>query len=121
MRGEGHAFLPDLAQSRKRKNLKASAVGQDGSVPAHEPVQTAHRTHHLIARTQVQVIRVGKLDLAADVLEVKRAQAAFDRRLRADIHKYRRLHFAAVGAAEFAAPGFAFIFDYLKHKVSPNV
>lgn len=29
--------------------------------------------------------------------------------------------FAGNCAAEFAAPGFAFIFDYLKHKVSPNV
>ena len=69
----------------------------------------------------MQVVSVGKLDLAAEILQVKRAHAALDGRLRADIHKDRRLYLAAVRASKFAAPRAAFIFDDLKHTLSSTL
>ncbi len=49
VRMEGHALLLDLAQRRKRENLKSARVVQHRAVPAHELVQTAHLTNDLIA------------------------------------------------------------------------
>ena len=67
VRGEGDALLPDLAQSRKGEHLEAAGVRQDRAVPVHELMQSAHLAHHIVAGAQMQVVRVGKLDLTAEV------------------------------------------------------
>ena len=68
VRREAHALLGDFAQLGERKHLKTAAVGQNRSVPVHKFVQPAHIAHHLVAGTQVQMVGVGKLNLAADFL-----------------------------------------------------
>ena len=80
-------------------------------------MEAAHLPHHLVTGTEMQVVGVGQLDLTAELLEVQRAHAALDRRLRADVHENRRLHLAAVGTLEFAAPGLALVFDDLEHSL----
>ena len=110
VRMEGHALLLDLAQRRKRENLKSARVGQHRAVPAHELVQTAHLTNDLIARANVKMVGIGQLDLAAKLLEVERIDRALDRAGRADVLKDRGLHHA-VCRAEFAAARAAFGFD----------
>ena len=117
VRGEGDAFLLDLAQSRKGEHLEAAGVRQDRAVPVHELMQSAHLAYHVVTRAEMEMVGVGQLDLTAELLEVQRAHAALDRRLRADVHENRRLHLAAVGALEFAAPGLAFVFDDLEHSL----
>ena len=107
---EGHALLLDLAQSRQREHLKSTGVGQHRAVPAHELVQTAHLANDLVARTNVQMIGVGQLDLAAELLEVERIDSALDRARRAHVLKDRGLHHA-VRRAEFAAPCASLGFD----------
>ena len=121
VRGKRHALFLDLSQSRKRKHLESAAVGQDRAVPAHEFMETAHLPHHIIAGAQMQMVGVGKLDLTAEILQIKGAHAAFDGRLRADVHKDRRLHFPAVRAPEFAAPRTPLVFDNLKHTLSSTL
>ena len=106
MRMEGHALLLDLAQGRQRKHLKAARVGQHRAVPPHELVQAAHRLDDLVARADMQVVGVGQLDLAAQLLEVERIDRALDRARRADVLEDRRLH-NAVRGAEFAPASFA--------------
>ena len=71
MGGKGHTLLLDLTQAGQGKHLKPAGICQDGSVPPHKPVQSAHLSHHIVPGPQVQMIGVGQLDLAADVLEVK--------------------------------------------------
>jgi hypothetical protein len=44
--------------SREAEHLVAAGVGQDRPVPAHHAVQAAERAHGLLARAQVQVVRV---------------------------------------------------------------
>ena len=78
-------------------------------------MQAAHLLDHIVAGAQMQMIGVGQLDLAADVLEIKGAEPALDGRLGAHVHKHRCLHHAAVGAAELAPPGAALFFNDLKH------
>ena len=121
VRGKRHPLFLDFSQARKGKYLKPAAVRQDRAIPIHEPVKTTHPAHGIVARAQMQVVSVGKLDLAAEILQVKRAHAALDGRLRADIHKDRRLYLAAVRASKFAAPRAAFIFDDLKHTLSSTL
>ncbi len=70
MAAKFNALLGDVAQCGERKNLKPSGVGQDGSVPAHEFVQSAEVANQLIAWTEMQVIRVGKDHLCADGFEI---------------------------------------------------
>ena len=72
--------------------------GQDGSgdnAPAGQTVnsvQTAEVADQLISGSHVQMVCVGQLDLAADALQILRRERALDSRLRADIHKHRRLN-----------------------------
>ena len=67
VRGECHALFFDFAQARKGKYLKPAAVGQDRAVPVHKLVEAAHLSNHIVAGAQMQVVRVGKLDLTAEV------------------------------------------------------
>ena len=106
---ERHALFFDLAQPRERKNLKAAGVRENRPLPRHEFVKSAHFLHNLVARAKMQMVRVRKLHLRSDVLQILRGQRALDGRLRADIHKYRRLH-CAVRAGKFAPPSSSFCF-----------
>ena len=62
------------------------------------------------------MIGVGKLDLRADRLEIGGRQCALDGRLRADIHKDRRLD-CPMRAAELSPARRAVRFQYFKHRV----
>ena len=115
---EVYALFLDLAQLRKGKDLESAGVGQDRSVPAHELMQPAHIADQLVARADVEMVGVGKLDLAADLAQVIRGEAALDRRLRADVHEYRRLH-RAVRRGVFAPSGVSFELDSFIHLYSP--
>ncbi len=90
VRGEGDPVVVDAPQVRQREDLEAARVGQDRSVPAHEPMQATEPGDALGGRTQVQVVRV-----AEDHLRPRRAQIAgrqrLDRGLGADRHELRRI------------------------------
>ena len=70
-------------------------------------MQAAHFPHHLIGGTQMQMVGVAELHLAADVLQILSAERALDGTLGAHIHKHRGLD-SAVGAGEFTAAGLSF-------------
>ena len=69
-----------------------------------------------VAGTHVQVVRVGQLDLAADRLQILRRERALDGRLRADIHKHRRLN-RTVRRREFPAARMTVLANQLKHSL----
>ena len=117
--GEGDSLLRDLPQSGERKDLEAAGVGEDGTVPVHEFVKSPHLPHHVVAGPQVEVVGVGELDLAADLLEVVGGDRPLDGPLGAHVHKDRGLDHAAVGAGKLAAPGAAFGFDDFEHEKTP--
>ena len=68
--GKVDTLLLDLAKRRQGEDLEAAGVGEHGTVPGHEFVQTAALLHQLVTGAQMQVVGVGKLHLAADVLQV---------------------------------------------------
>ena len=48
----GHPIIADLAETAKREDLKAAAVGQHRPLPAHQRVQTAQALDRRHARLQ---------------------------------------------------------------------
>ena len=67
MGGKINALLLDISEFCQRKHLKAAAVGQDRTIPVHKPMQAAHIAHHLVTGAQMQMIRIGKLHLTANL------------------------------------------------------
>ena len=68
MRVEGNALLCYLAKLGKRKYLEAARVGEDGTVPIEELMQSSHTADKLISRSYMKVVGVGKLYLAVYLL-----------------------------------------------------
>ena len=112
------ALLRDLAQLCQGEDLKAAAVGQDGPVPGHESVQPAEGFDQLVAGAHMEMVGIGKLDLAADGLEIRRRERPLDRALGADVHENRCLY-GPVGGCKFAAACAAFLLEKLIHVVPP--
>ena len=70
MRGEIDTLLFYLAELCERKDLESAAVSEYGPVPSRKLVQSAELLYKLVARAQMQMICVAKLNLAVDILEV---------------------------------------------------
>ena len=86
-------------------------------MPAHEFVQAAHVPDELVPGADVQVVGVGQLHLAAQVLQVLGGEAPFYGGHGAHVHKGRGLD-RAVGRCELPPPGVPlFLFQQLKHSV----
>ena len=74
------------------KDLESAAVREYGPVPSRKLVQSAELLYKLVARAQMQMICVAKLNLAVDILEIIRRDRALYRAAGCDIHKSRSLH-----------------------------
>ena len=92
--GEGHRLLLNLRDAGEGHDLEATAVGQDGFGPAHEPVQPAQPLHPLGARAQHQVIGVAQQDVGP------RLGHLIDRQ---GLDRGRRAHGHEGGCADIAA------------------
>ena len=112
VRGKVHALLLDLTQGRQGEYLESARVGQDGSVPVHELVKSAHIVDQLIAGTDVQMVGVGKLDLAINGLELHGGYTALDGSAGTHVHKYRRLDVAVRGVKHASARSSLLFFEF---------
>ena len=83
----------------------------------NELVKSARFRDKFVAGSDVQMICVAQKHLAAERFQVVRADGAFYCARGSHVHENRRLHLAAVGALEFAAPGLALVFDDLEHSL----
>ena len=59
-------------RSDSENTWKPPEVGQDGVRPAHELVQPAQCRYQLVARAQVEMVRVGKHQAGADLFKLSR-------------------------------------------------
>ena len=59
-----HAFVGDLAQFRKGKDLIPARIGQYGAVPLHEMMEPAEVIEHVCAWPQVEMVGVAEDDAA---------------------------------------------------------
>ena len=90
-------LLLDFPKACKREYLESAGVGLDRFIPDHKLVESAHLLYNLVARTHVEVVRVGELYLRADLLEILSGNSSLDRCRGSDIHEYRRLDIAVHG------------------------
>ena len=96
VRTEPHALVVDRPHARQGEHLEPAGIGEDRPGPVHESVQPAQFGHHVVPRTEVEVIRVAQDHLSAapgDLL----GRDSLDRAGRADGHERRRLHVAPRG------------------------
>ena len=108
MRREINALLLYPAELCKRKYLKSARIGEHGTVPIEELMNSAEVVNKLIARADMEVIGVRQLDLTAEVIEVSRRNSALYRGACADVHEHgglngpvNRLHHAPAGVSFF--------------------
>ena len=87
---EFHAILVDLPKPLEGEHLEPPGIGEQGTVPAHEAMQSAERGDDILTGTDVQVVGVGEHEARAGGPEVGRRQRPHGS-LRADRHEHRGL------------------------------
>ena len=97
MRVEIDTLLLDFPKACQRKHLESAGIGQDRFVPDHEFVESAHLLYDFISRAHMEVIRIGKFYLRADLLEIFGGNSSLDCCCSSDIHEYRRFDIAVHG------------------------
>ena len=102
---EGCAFFGDLPILSQTEHLVAPAVGQNGTVPIHELVQSTHFLQHLCAWPQMQVVGVAQNDVGVDDLFQFRLRDRAHRANGAHGHENGGLDVSMVGG-EHACTGF---------------
>src|SRR6185503_9412732 len=80
----------NLPYFRETEDLKPAAIGEDGSLPIHERMQTASFANDLQAWTNIKVVSVAQNDLCPHFLQLTRIER-FDACLCANGHKHRRV------------------------------
>jgi hypothetical protein len=110
VRHERHAVVVHPPQLGQAEDLEAARIGQDRSVPGHEPMQPAQARDPFGGGPQVEVIRVSEDHLGAGSVQVARCQR-LDRGLSTDRHELwcldravRRHNAAQPGAADGGRP-----------------
>ena len=60
VRLEQDPFVGDFSQAGQAEHLKAAAVREKGTRPVHESMKPPATLHHLVARPQVEVVRIAE-------------------------------------------------------------
>ena len=106
---EGHPLLPYPPQAGQGEHLEAAAVGEDGLVPAGEPVEPPQLPDDPVPGADVKVVGVAELHLAPQFLQVKGGDAPLDGGAGGNVHKGRGLD-SAVDGGKLPPPGSALLF-----------
>src|SRR5262245_26862385 len=91
MRTKHNAFFGNARVLRERENLKATAVRQYRTIPAHEPMQPTEVGNDLLAGSKCEMVRVREHHLCAGAANRGDVEA-FHRGERADRHERRCLN-----------------------------
>src|SRR5665213_1745202 len=95
MRAERDPVVVDRAPRLQAEHLVAAGIGQDRTVPRHEPVESAGGGERLAARPQPQMVRVREHDSRADLVQVARFEQLHVGE-RPDRHEARRRDLAVL-------------------------
>ena len=90
MAGEGDPVVVDAAQVSQAEDLEAAGIGEDGSLPGHEPMEPAQPGDALRAGAQAEVIGVAQDHLDPGSLQVTGGQG-LHRALGTDRHELGRI------------------------------
>src|SRR5882762_2273030 len=90
VRPEHHALIGNFSEISEAEYLKAARVRKDRSRPRHETMQTTQLANSFVTGSQVQMIRIAKQYLHAQLAK-RLLRQPLDRALRADGHKRWRI------------------------------
>gem|GEM_PF-5117550 len=85
---EIRTFICDPAKPGQRKNLKPAAVGQNGTMPVHKPVQAGELADDITSGPEIQMVGVAQNNLCATGCQILGRQG-FDCGQCANRHKDR--------------------------------
>ena len=102
MGAECHAFFADFAEIVQTKNLEAAGIGENGSIPRHKPVQSAHLPNCVDSWTQIEMVGIGEQNLDAEFLYTSCETPLTSKR--SNWHENGRLDFS-MGSDELARAG----------------
>ena len=102
--GKGYPLFPDVAQLGQRKNLKPTAVRQNGAIPPGKAVKPSQLLDDFISGTKMKMVGVAKLHLAFQLPKIQSGYRALDRTRRRHIHKRGHLNHA-MRRMEFTSAG----------------
>src|SRR5947207_2741632 len=102
VRAEIHSVFGDLAQAAEAEDLESARVGEQGPLPAHEPVQSAQIADDLVTGTQIKMVSISQNNLRAQFLQCV-LRNAFHRTQSAHRHEYRGLDHA-MGRSKLPQP-----------------
>jgi hypothetical protein len=91
VREERDAVIVDPGSIGETEDLEATRIGQDRSVPGHEPMQATQARDTLGGRAQAEVVRVAQDHLGARRPQIGRRQR-LHRRLRPNRHELGRVN-----------------------------
>src|SRR5262245_40996187 len=119
MRSKRHPAFIQCSTRGKTEYLVPAAVGEDRMRPSHEGVQAAAPCDQVVARSEVEVVRVAKDDRGASLLEIARRHR-FDCALRANRHEHRRFD-DTMRRGQSAAPCTAVVMrQFKRHSDNPS-
>src|SRR5213078_231548 len=98
-----HTVVVHPAEPLEREHLKATRIGEERTIPAHEAMQGPELLDDLLAGPHVQVVAIREHQRRADAAEVVRGERP-DGPLSPDRHEHGRLD-RAVGEGEGAGAG----------------
>jgi hypothetical protein len=104
MGSEKDAFFGDFAEGVETEDLESAGIGEDGSGPGHEFVESAELTDGFVAGAEEEVISIGEDDFGVEVVQQLNGEEALDGRLGADGHEDRGFD-RAVGGVEDPGSG----------------
>ncbi len=87
---EGHAVLVDPAQVAQADHLEATRIGEDGSIPLHELMQTTEALDAFVSGAEREMVGVREDDARPDLSQVVGVEG-LDGGVRADGHEDGRL------------------------------
>src|SRR5207302_4104280 len=92
-----NTLLFDLSQPGETEHLISAAVGENGCVPSHKPVQAPGPSNNLDARSEIQMVRVAQEDRSLDFNQLPRREGLYAG-LSAHRHERRGMNRAMIGA-----------------------
>lgn len=87
-----HSLFFDFSKPCQGKHLESSRIRENRPVPVHKLMEASHLFHHLISRSHVKVVRIGKFYLGSNLFQICGGYRTFYGSCCSHIHKNRSLN-----------------------------
>ena len=111
---EGNSLFLDLSKPGQRKHLKPAGISKNRFIPVHKSMNTAKFFYHLVSRSHMKMIGIGKLNPGFNTFKIIGRNSPLYSGSCTNIHKYLRLNIT-MNRMKYSAFCISFPCYYLKH------